>query len=1664
MSYNKFNALAENVRAIETAMRIRLQGRRATDSEKEVLARYSGFGGIKEVLNIGTNNPIDGRMAEPIERLQQLIAEYPYFNEGMRCNVIESIKASVLTAFYTPQSLIDAVAASVQDVFMKNNLLMRSLIEPSAGIGGFLPVAMAETEEYAFEKDYLSGLILSLLHDNTTVETAGFETIGERDLDRKTFDVAVSNIPFGNIAVFDADFAKKGGIYRQAAKSVHNYFFVKAMELLNEGGLLAFVTSRGVADAPGNRFVRDYLVYHANLITALRLPDNLFMQSSGIEVGSDLLIFQKNTCKTALSKREQMFLETMQEMVDAQGTMTEYANKLFMLPHTILSTGSRIATNQFGKLVRKYQWQNGEDAMADYLLRLLTHNFDLHFDKSLFAAPEKAAEPMQLSLFGDHFGNAAPAAPAPKVSLKSRPYTDVMMWWMKEGTLVLFEGQAGTLKSRRTDCITDTGAIFVPLKSQPSETERIKDYMAVREAYFDLYRYEDDTRIEHKGLREDLNRLYDAFVGRWGWLHDSDNKAVISLDASGMEVCTIEVMTGGKVSKADIMFEPVAFKRVDTTLVLTPTEALASSLNYYGRVDMDYLAQAADKPQCEIIGELEGEIFYNPVSGSWEHKGLFLSGNVIAKSKEIRSRMAELSGEELARSEKAVRALENVFPETIPYEELDFNMGERWIPENIYADYAQELFDTTVEVKYFDVNDTYVVAVRGYSPIVYNTYAVKNYNGEDLFVHALHDTVPEITKTVYREGKAVSVPDEEAIQEASTKIEEIRRKFNEWLDRQPIAVRDELVRLYNERFNCYVRPHYDGSAQTFPNLSFGQFAYKELYPSQKDAVWMIKQNGGGVCWHEVGAGKTMVMCVAAYEMKRLGLVHKPLIIGLKANVHEIADTFRNAYPSAKLLYPGKEDFTPAKRTELFNKIKNGNWDCIILTHDQFGKIPQSDETMYNIFREELSDVERSLEVLEEQTNIRYRSRAMQKGLEKRQENLRAKLNELKFNIDNRKDECIDFHTMGIDHIFVDECHMFKNLMFQTRHTRVAGIGNTQGSQRAMNLLVAIRDIQNRTGRDFGATFLSGTVVVNALTELYVLFKYLRPQELRRQRISCFDAWAAIFTQKTTDYEIGVTGAIKRKERFRTYIKVPELAAFLREITDYRTAEMMHLDIPDKKVRFLSSAPTADQEEMIARLVAFASSGCWSDLGLDSPAPENIDKAKMLVATDVARKMSLDMRMLGGKFGDDAGNKASRCAASVYDYYVRSAANKGTQFVFSDLSTYKPHEWNVYEDIKDKLIALGIPADEIQFIQTAKTEAARKRIIADMNAGRVRVLFGSTSMLGTGVNAQQRAVAVHHLDIPWRPADLEQRNGRAVRKGNDVKLWGGNKVDIIIYGTEKTLDAYKFNLLKNKQMFINQINSGTVAARRIDEDTMDENNGMNFAEFVAILSGNNDLLNKAKLDNKIGQLEKEQAIFNKERYRAERKIEKNRQDIAQHRRGIERMAEDRAYCTAYDGERRMLLLSAPQATTEELGRELHRISRSYRGGDSKVIGSYMGLMLSVRSLYTLDGSFERNVFYVEGKSGLKYQCGISGALPLSFAEAAAYPQTALDRLPSIIERQQKSIAQLECELPTLDAIVARQWSKTEELTALRSEREALQKRIDETLKEAERKNQPIGEAA
>lgn len=691
MSYNKLKSLVANVDAISTAMKIRIDDRQATDSEKEVLSRYSGFGGIKEVLNIGTDHAVSNDMDEPIRRLQDLIEAYPYYDDDMRQSVIDSIKSSVLTAFYTPKFLVEAVARQIHATFKDNGLQMHTFLEPSVGIGGFLPVAMPGTRSYAFEKDSLTGLILSLLHDDTDTLAAGFETIGKQHLEHTKFDVIASNIPFGNFRVFDAEMWKKGGIYEQSSKTIHNYFFVKAMELLNEGGLLAFVTSRGVADTPGNKFVREYLVNHADLISAIRLPDTLFMQTSGIEVGSDLLVFQKHTHKAALSQREQLFLQVGREKADTTGTMTEYANKLFALPKTALATDSRIAVNQFGKHIRKYRWAGDEEAMSRYLSALLKYDFDRYFRKSLFMGQDDT--PVQMSLFD---GRNTPLKQADR---GRRAYTGSMEAWMKNGAMVVFEGQVGTVQFRKSSLYQEVAIDFVPVDEGKVNIERTDDYLPIRKAYFELSVKEREEQKEYPDLRKQLNARYDAFVAKWGFFHDNDNKEFIMLDSLGVEVFTIEMQVGTNIFKADIMREPVAFTKKAAAVTFSPVEALASSLNFYGRVDMDYIVQATGKDYETVIEELKSEIFYNPAAEAWEHKGSFLAGNVIAKHKEIVSCLSDLTGREKEWTETAVKALEEATPEAIPYEELDINMGERWIDTKLYADFAAELFGVGAELQ-----------------------------------------------------------------------------------------------------------------------------------------------------------------------------------------------------------------------------------------------------------------------------------------------------------------------------------------------------------------------------------------------------------------------------------------------------------------------------------------------------------------------------------------------------------------------------------------------------------------------------------------------------------------------------------------------------------------------------------------------------------------------------------------------------------------------------------------------------------------------------------------------------------------------------------------------------------------------------------------------------
>ncbi len=1265
------------------------------------------------------------------------------------------------------------------------------------------------------------------------------------------------------------------------------------------------------------------------------------------------------------------------------------------------------------------------------------------------------------------------ATPAPKPvehDMSPRPFSEDIQFFHHNGSMVVQDGMVGFLSEVRK-----TGALFTPLALKPEQEKRAMLYVTLFETYQQLYHYEAETHEASAELRQHLNDYYDEFVDRYGKLNEKQNVKFILMDANGRDALALERGENGMFVKADIFDHPVSFSLNEITSVDTPLEALTASLNKYGEVNLEYMGNLVDMEQDAMIDSLAGHIYYNPLVSNFEIADRFIAGNVVKKAEDVKAwidreeeRIKDFPGFDgvepfIDMSKESLKALEEATPRKITFDELDFNFGERWIPTGIYSAYMSHLYATDVTIAYSSSMDEYSCDARRKNMKIWEEYCVRGYyrvyDGMSLLKHALHNTVPDIKKSIGKddEGRDIKVPDSEAIQLANTKIDEIRNSFSEWLEAQSPEFKERLVDLYNKKFNCFVRPKYDGSHQTFPDLNMkllgDRYGISNIYKSQKDCVWMLKQNGGGICDHEVGTGKTLIMCIAAHEMKRLGLAHKPMIIGLKANVAEIAMTYQTAYPNARVLFADEKSFKADNRVAFFNNIRNNDYDCVIMSHDQFGKIPQSPDIQQQILQAELDTVEENLEVIKQQGHDI--SRGMLKGLLKRKENLTVKIATIQYNMEQSKDSVVDFKQMGIDHIFVDESHQFKNLMFNTRHDRVAGLGNSEGSQRALNLLYAIRTIQERTGKDLGATFLSGTTISNSLTELYLLFKYLRPNELERQDIRCFDAWAAIFAKKTTDYEFNVTNSIVAKERFRYFIKVPELAAFYNEITDYRTAEDVGVDRPMKNEILHNIPPTAQQEVFIEKLMEFAKSGDATILGR-APLSETEEKAKMLIATDYARKMALDMRMIAPAYEDDPNNKASHCAKMIAEYYRKYDAQKGTQFVFSDLGTFKPGEWNVYSEIKRKLIEdYGIPPHEIRFIQECKTERARKSVIQAMNDGDVRVLFGSTSMLGTGVNAQKKAVCLHHLDTPWRPSDLTQRDGRAIRAGNEIaKLYADNKVDVIIYAVEKSLDSYKFNLLHCKATFIDQLKSGALGARTIDEGAMDEKNGMNFSEYMAILSGNTDLLDKAKLEKRIAALESERKSFNKGKNDSQFRLNTILHDIQNNEAAITRMKADYdKYSAAVQRDKdgnpiNNLTLDACKYKDEQnMGVHLQGLAqRTDTHGRYVRVGEVYGFPISIISERTLVDGREgvQNRFVVEGSYKYKYN---NGFIAMSDTHAACMNfVNALERLPGIITQHEERTAKLKADVPVLEGIVAKTWGKEGELKQLKSELAALDRKI------------------
>ena len=1349
MAFNRKQKLRDNIEAVRTAFTLDRERRTPTERERALLERYCGFGGLKCILNPARElsdavhwAKSDLELFAPTVELHRIIRENSR-DETEYKRYVDSLKASVLTAFYTPQAITDTIA----DVLHDRKVRPKLVLEPSAGMGAFIGSVLSDNpqaEVMAFEKDLLTGKMLGHLYPEQKIRTEGFEKIEKPFLNR--FDLAISNIPFGDIAVFDPEFENGSTFRRIAARKVHTYFFLKGLDAVRDGGIVAFITSRGVLDTEGNGGTRYMMTRKADLLSAIRLPNNLFTENANTEVGCDLIVLQKNEGKEELSEEDRKF----GDVVKNNHTNIVTNGYLFDHPEHIIHTDAKRDTDPYGKPAIVYTHSGGVEGIATDLYRMLSDDLSARLDleryngikgerleprqtiavqptlaetkkendikavtgqqpemkreenpvppkaepaqavaqemgtkrpeaavmdlydlfgytqeerrmaerglkperkkggkskrkkqqeQPLFSPseleqievkPKEAEQPMpeppvekpaidddpedavyrsldwetnppingfyemmmsltperraELRRLGKEKMDANAAKQAEKVqtvypienayevrakkqierveremrgeeaalppeerqrrkeeAMKPRPFKGIMEPHLKDGSLVWehtggVRFQIGVLKD-----VTRYGATFQPLDMDGMQAQKAQLYIDLRNTYERLYAYEAENHEENALLRRNLNTYYDEFVMRYGNLNAKHNAKLILMDASGRNMLSLERGENGQFVKADIFDRPVSFSQETLVEVESPEEALSASLNLYGGVNLPYMESLCDLPQAEMLEVLKGRVFYNPLADGYEIADSFIAGNVVQKVADVEEWIKGHEGHGMMpQAQEALAALRESVPEQIPFEDLDFNFGERWIPTGVYAAYMSRLFDTEVRITYSESLDEYSVKCAYRTMKITDEFLVKgyyrNYDGMNLLKHALHNTCPDMMKSIGKDenGNDIKVRDSEGIQLANAKIDEIRNGFTEWLEEQSPEFKKRLTDMYNDKFNCFVRPKYDGSHQKFPDLDLKGLGIMDLYPSQKDCIWMLKQNGGGIADHEVGTGKTLIMCVSAHEMKRLGVVHKPMIIGLKANVREIAETYRKAYPNARILYASEKDFAAANRVRFFNDIRNNDWDCIIMSHDQFGKIPQSPELQQRILQEELDTVEENLEVL--RTQGKDVSRAMLRGLEKRKVNLQAKLEKVEYAIKTRTDDVADFKQMGIDHLFIDESHQFKNLTFNTRHDRVAGLGNSEGSQKALNLLFAIRTIQERTGRDLGATFLSGTTISNSLTELYLLFKYLRPKALEKQDIRCFDAWAAIFAKKTTDFEFNVTNSIVQKERFAILLR------------------------------------------------------------------------------------------------------------------------------------------------------------------------------------------------------------------------------------------------------------------------------------------------------------------------------------------------------------------------------------------------------------------------------------------------------------------------------------------------------------------------------------------------
>ena len=1525
-----------NMAAINLLHELELENRLATPEEQETLSKYVGWGGLSMAFD--ENN---AAWADEFKELYVSLSPEEY----------RAAMESTLTAFYTPPVVIKGMYEALERLGFSEG----SILEPSCGTGNFfglLPDTMAGSKLHGVEIDPLTGKIAKQLYQKANISVQGFE---ETKLPDDHFDVVIGNVPFGDFKVNDSR-------YNAQKFLIHDYFFAKALDKVRAGGVVAFITSKGTMDKASPE-IRKYIAQRAELLGAIRLPDNTFRANAGTEVTSDILFLQKRD-RIADIEPDWVHLDTDENGI----TMNSY---FVQHPEMILGE-MKMESTRFG-------FDSACKAYQDIPLSELLHNAVQNIQGEI---PEYESELDEIS---DGQDASIPADP----NVRNFSYALV----------------DGKVYFRENDRMT-------PAAASVTAENRIKGLIQIRDCVRKLIEYQTEDYPDDliRTEQENLNHLYDSFTQQYGLINSRGNYLAFASDESYFLLCSLEVLDddGNFKRKADMFTKRTIKPHREITSVETASEALALSIGEKARVDLPYMEQLTGKPKDEIIKDLQGVIFRIPASEPAQYVTAdeYLSGNVRAKL--ITAEAAAKENPEFAVNAQALR---QVIPQDLSAAEISVRLGTTWIPQEDIQRFVMELLtpssyaESRIKVRYTPINGDWFIENKSsdYGNIkAESTYGTKRASAYRIIEDTLNLRDTRIFDYVYDgNGNRKAVFNAKETTAAQAKQEIIKQAFQDWIWKDPER-RNRLVRYYNDTFNS-VRPRvYDGSHITFGGIS----PEITLRPHQVNAIAHILYGGNTLLAHKVGAGKTFEMVAAAQESKRLGLCNKAMFVVPNHLVGQWASEYLRLYPSANILVTRKQDFETGNRKKFCSRIATGDYDAVIIGHSQFEKIPMSIERQREQLERQLDDIERGIDDVQASKGEQFTV----KQLMKTRKGIKAKLDKL--NDTKRKDTVIDFEQLGIDRIFIDESHFYKNLYLYTKMRNVGGIAQTE-AQKSSDLFMKCRYLDEITGNR-GTIFATGTPISNSMVELYSVQRYLQYDTLLRNGLQHFDSWASTFGETITALELAPEGTNYRaKTRFAKFFNLPELMLMFREVADIQTADMLKLPVPKVNYHNIKTKPSEIQSEMVASLAKRAEK---VRARLVEP---NIDN--MLKITNDGRKLALDQRMIDPMLPDDEGSKVNACIDNVYRIWEDYTDTKAAQLVFCDLSTPKNDgTFNVYDDMREKLIARGIPAEQIRFIHEATTDAQKKELFAKVRSGEVRVLLGSTQKMGAGTNVQDRLIAIHNLDCPWRPSDLEQRQGRIERQGNMFP-----EVEVYRYVTEQTFDAYLYQLVESKQKFISQIMTSKSPVRSAED--VDEV-ALSFAEVKMLATGDERFKEKMDLDIQVSKLKVLKQSYLSERYDLEDRILKHfPQTIAEYEQRIVCYEADTALAEQHkpQGDEKfcpMTLRGISYAEKAAAGEMLLAICKEYPMPSPTEIGSYRGFKMEV--FYDAVGT--HYCLNLCGKAKYKVELGSDplGNLTRIENELAKLPA----RLETAKTKRTETIAQLE----TAKAEVQKPFAFEEEL--------------------------------